>query len=222
MRHHASLSPGSAPCSGREPDAEPVEGALRGREPSGSAATLRRGSWEAEIPLRLRLAGAHNGSPDIQLQLFSLRWGTAARGAPPPSAAVAGRPLGRLATARAAGGGLAQRSTALLFAGLLFPDTLAPVLSYMAVAGYVAATGAVMAELVHSETVAGWRRQRAGTVGGAFWDRTLASGERQPILRNLLQMRALVWWQWYFLSPGCLGRAAVGYDHQAHHAVPAQ
>ena len=100
------------------------------------------------------MSGTRAGKPDLQLQLFELRWGTAARGegvsrasARRDAAVALTQPRSRLAGAGAAASGLLQRSTVLIFASTLFPDTLSPVVAHMAVAGYLAATGSLLAAL---------------------------------------------------------------------------
>lgn len=122
-----------------------------GSSSSEITATLRCGDWEGQVPLQLRIRGASSGKPDIQLQLFDLRWGTARRGVETSTSLSQGKdsaliqPVRRRDSARTAASRVARQSAVLAFASLLFPDTVSPVVAYMAVAGFVAASGTAVA-----------------------------------------------------------------------------
>lgn len=124
-----------------------------GKSPSQLTATLRCGDWEGQVPLQLHIRGAPSGKPDIQLQLFDLRWGTARRGVKTSPSSSQDKdsaliqPVRRRDAARVAASRVARHSAVLVFASLLFPDTVSPVVAYMAVAGIVAASGTAVAAL---------------------------------------------------------------------------
>ena len=151
------------------------------KSPGGHIACQRHSDWEVEAPLQLRVRGAPSGKPDLQLQLFDLRWGAARRRRKSTcsrrGASVPARGPCRRDAARQTVNGLARRSAVLVFGSLLFPDTVSPVVAYMAVAGFVAASGTLVAALSApaGKCGPGLRGQQSAEQRGG-WQRALASG----------------------------------------------
>ncbi|KAK9908907.1 hypothetical protein WJX75_004527 [Coccomyxa subellipsoidea] len=90
-------------------------------------------SASRKVPLKLRLTGSPNGKPDVQLQLFSLKFGEAAcrpsgkssRTQQPPHLSDAAKAL--------------ESAAALLFLQLVFPDSVPAVVRRLAWIGAVSA-----------------------------------------------------------------------------------